>query len=129
MNLQVGIDPTGGNDPWSSNIVWTAPAESFDTFTQFVVEAVAKNNVVSVWTKSGPQLALQHVDVYVDEASLNVVQPARPTAVPVRSTRVVTSTKIITSTRLVTGTNGIVSRMVLTQSVIVTRTVPVATTT
>ena len=25
MNLQVGIDPTGGNDPWSSNIMWTRP--------------------------------------------------------------------------------------------------------
>ena len=52
MNLQVGIDPTGGNNPWSPNIIWSAPAESFDKFTQFVVEAVAQNNVVSVWTKS-----------------------------------------------------------------------------
>jgi LysM repeat protein len=127
MNLQVGIDPTGGNEPWSSNIVWTAPAESFDQFSQFVVEAVAKNNVVSVWTRSAPQLALQHVDVYADEASLNVVQtPVAPKA-PVKSTRVVTSTKIITSTRLVTSTSGVVSRRVITQSVIVSNTVPATT--
>ena len=86
MNLQVGIDPTGGNNPWSPNIIWTAPAESFDTFTQFAVEAVAKNNVVSVWTRSAPQMALQHVDVYVDEASLNVVQSTAKA--PARSTRV-----------------------------------------
>jgi hypothetical protein len=74
MNLQVGIDPTGGNDPWSPNIIWTSPAESFDKFTQFVVEAEAKNKIVSVWTKSRPDMPLQHVDVH-GRGGLNVVQP------------------------------------------------------
>ena len=129
MNFQVGIDPTGGNDPWSPNIIWTAPAESFDKFTQFTIDAVAKNNIVSVWTRSRPDMPLEHVDVYVDEASLNVVQPTKAAKAPAKSTRVVTSTKIVTSTRLVTGTNGIVSRVAVTQSVIVTKTVPVITTT
>jgi LysM repeat protein len=129
MNLQVGIDPTGGNDPWSPNIIWTAPAESYDRFSQFVVEAVAKNNVVSVWTKSRPNMPLQHVDVYVDEGSLNVVQGAKPTTkAPAKSTRVITSTKIITTTRQITGTDGIVYTALITQSVIVTRTVAVTTT-
>jgi LysM repeat protein len=116
MNLQVGIDPTGGNNPWSPNIVWTAPAESFDKFTQFVVEAVAKNNVVSVWTKSRPDMPLQHVDVYVDEASLNVVQgAAKPAkAVPAKTTRVITSTKVITNSR------GITSTVIVTRTVVVT---------
>jgi LysM repeat protein len=127
MNLQVGIDPTGGNNPWSPNIVWTEPAESFDRFSQFVVEAVAKNNIVSVWTKSRPVYALQHVDVYADEASLTVVQPAKVAKAPVKSTRLVTSTKIITSTRLITGTDGIVYTALITQSVIVTRTVAATT--
>jgi LysM repeat protein len=128
MNFQVGIDPTGGNNPWSPKIIWTAPAESFDKFTQFVVEAEAKNNVVSVWTKSRPNMPLQHVDVYVDEASLNVVQPGKAAKAPVKSTRVVTSTKIITTTRQITGTDGVVYTALITQSVIVTKTMPVATT-
>jgi LysM repeat protein len=121
MNFQVGIDPTGGNDPWSPNIVWTAPAESFDKFTQFVVEAVAKNNVVSVWTKSKPEMPLQHVDVYVDEASLNVVQAAAPVKAkaPAKTTRVITTTKVITNS------NGITSTVVTTRTVVVT---PVPTT-
>jgi LysM repeat protein len=128
MNLQVGIDPTGGNDPWSPNIIWTAPAESYDKFSLFVVEAVAKNNVVSVWTKSRPELPLQHADVYVDEASLNVVQGAKPTTkAPAKATRVVTSTKIITTTRQITGVDGIVYTALITQSVIVTKTTPVTT--
>jgi LysM repeat protein len=113
MNFQVGIDPTGGNNPWSPNIIWTAPAESFDKFTQFVVEAVAKNNIVSVWTKSKPDLPLQHVDVYVDEASLNVVQPAKAKA-PAKTTRVITTTKVITNS------NGITSTVVTTRTVAVT---------
>ena len=128
MNFQVGIDPTGGNNPWSPTVIWTAPAESFDKFTLFSVEAVAKNNIVSVWTKSAPELALQHVDVYVDEASLNVVQPARVVSTAIRSTRIVTSTRIITSTRLITGTDGIVYTALITQSVIYTRTISVYTT-
>jgi LysM repeat protein len=129
MNLQVGIDPTGGNDPWSPNIIWTAPAESYDKFSQFVVEAVAKNTAVSVWTKSRPELPLQHADVYVDEASLNVVQGgAKPmTKAPSKATRVVTSTKIITTTRQITGVDGIVYTALITQAVIVTRTTPVTT--
>ncbi|CAG0935654.1 hypothetical protein TFLX_04502 [Thermoflexales bacterium] len=128
MNLQVGIDPTGGNNPWSPNIIWTEPAESFDRFSQFAVEAAAKNNIVSVWTKSRPEMPLQHVDVYADEASLTVVQPAKVAKAPVKSTRLVTSTKIITSTRLITGTDGIVYTALITKSVVVTRTVAVATT-
>jgi LysM repeat protein len=115
MNLQVGIDPTGGNNPWSPNIIWTAPAESFDRFSPFVVEAVAKNNVVSVWTKSRPVIPLQHVDVYVDEGSLVVVQGGAPAkAAPGRTTKIITSTKIIT------GANGITSTVIVTKTVYVT---------
>lgn len=118
MNLQVGIDPTGGNNPWSPNIIWSAPAESFDKFSQFTVDAVAKSNIVSVWTKSKPNMALQHVDVYVDEASLNVVQggaaPAK--AAPAKTTR---TTRIITSTKVITSASGITSTVVVTKSIVV----------
>ncbi|HET7377612.1 MAG TPA: LysM domain-containing protein [Anaerolineae bacterium] len=73
MGMQVGIDPYGGNNPWSSNIIWAPVQESFDHFSQFTVEAVAQNSVVSVWTKSHPFFPQQHNDVYVDAGSLNVV--------------------------------------------------------
>ncbi len=127
MNLQVGIDPTGGNNPWSSNIIWTKPAESFDQFTQFAVEAEAKNNVVSVWTKSRPKYALQHNDVYVDEASLTVVKPTGLAPKP-SSSKIYTTTRIITSTRVITSSSGITSTVVVTRSVVVTSTRPTATT-
>jgi LysM repeat protein len=126
MNFQVGIDPTGGNNPWSSNIIWTTPAESFDKFTQFTVDAIARNNVVSVWTKSKPDMPLQHVDVYVDEASLNVVTGGAKAAkaAPSKTTK---TTKIITSTKVITSASGITSTVIVTRSVVVT--VPVTSTT
>ena len=130
MNLQVGIDPTGGNNPWSPNILWTKPAESFDKFAQFVVEAVAQNSIVSVWTKSRPKYALQHDDVYVDEASLTVVKPSTTTPV---SGRIYTMMKIITTTRSMRSDDGIRYTVFVTRSVVVTSTrsfgsIPVTTT-
>ncbi len=89
MGMKVGIDPYGGNNPWSSNIIWSPVQESFDHFSQFSVEAVAQSNIVSVWTRSQPYFAIEHNDVYVDEASLVVVSntPITTTRRSTRSTR------------------------------------------
>jgi len=70
MGLQVGIDPGGGTDPFSANIVWGQRQEAFDQWAQFGVDAVAKSSTVTVVTRSWPSLALRHNDVYVDDASL-----------------------------------------------------------
>lgn len=128
MNLQVGIDPTGGNNPWSPNIVWTAPADSFDVFTQFTVDAIAQSNTVSVWTRSNPQMPLQHNDVYVDEASLNVVlQSSKTTArTPVTSTRRTTTVQYTTRVYAELGADGI-SRVVVTVPVVTAVSTPVST--
>jgi hypothetical protein len=86
MGMKVGIDPYGGNNPWSGNIVWSPVKEAFDHFELFTVEAVAKSGSVTVFTRSRPYFALQHDDVYVDEASLVVVSNTGKT-VPVRANR------------------------------------------
>ncbi len=70
MTLKVGIDPYGGTDPFSSNIVWSQPGDSYDTFAQFTVQATAGANAVTVFTYSQPVYPLQHNDVYVDDAAL-----------------------------------------------------------
>jgi LysM repeat protein len=118
MGMQVGIDPYGGNNPWSANIIWAPVQESFDHFSQFIVEAVARNSVVSVWTKSRPFFPQEHNDVYVDAASLNVVAAA---PVVNRSTSNFT-TRVITTTKVVTSSNG------LTRTVVTTSTIAVPTT-
>jgi LysM repeat protein len=72
MNLRVGIDPFGGTDPFSPNIVWSKAGDSYDVFSQFTVEAVAAGNAVTAFTYSRPVYPLQHNDVYVDDAALVV---------------------------------------------------------
>jgi LysM repeat protein len=106
MHLRVGIDPTGGNDPWSKDIVWSTEHEAYDQFTRFEVEAVARSSKVTVFTHSRPEFPMEHNDVYVDDAELTligggasvpiVVNPppvvvavgAQPTAEPGRSGKI-----------------------------------------
>ncbi len=76
MGLRVGLDPFGGNNPWSGAIVWSPVKEAFDHWELFVVEAVAQSDRVTVFTRSAPHFAVQHNDVYVDEASLVTIGPA-----------------------------------------------------
>jgi len=85
MHLKVGIDPTGGTDPFSSNVVWSGEGDSFDRWTLFSVETAAMGDAVTVFTHSRPEwtdFARMNNDVYVDDASLIVVgapQPPTPT--------------------------------------------------
>jgi LysM repeat protein len=123
MGMKVGIDPFGGNDPWSPNIVWSPVQESWDVFSQFTVEAVAQGSMVSVWTRSQPVFAIQHNDVYVDAASLNVVTAAK--AAKVAKPALKTTTKVITTTKVVTSTTGVTSTVVTTKTI----SVPITTST
>jgi hypothetical protein len=74
MGLRVGIDPYGGDNPWSGNIVWSAPTDAYDQWQLFAVEATAQANAITVFTRSAPVYPLQHNDVYLDEARLVVVE-------------------------------------------------------
>lgn len=73
VNMRVGIDPTGGVDPFSPNIVWSGTAHPYDQYALFSVEAQATGSVVTVFTYSSPNEPRKHNDIYWDEASLVVV--------------------------------------------------------
>jgi LysM repeat protein len=97
MGMRIGIDPFGGTNPWSGNIIWTEPFDSFDAWHLYTLRAAAQNSTVTVFTRSKPFYGFQHNDVYLDDASLVVVgagsgsgsgtgsgvQPPAPTPVPV----------------------------------------------
>ncbi|MCP4428003.1 MAG: hypothetical protein GY803_26250 [Chloroflexi bacterium] len=70
MYQKVGIDPTGGTDWQSSNIIWAAEREQYDLFDLFQVEAVAQANTITVFLYSRPNLPVKHNDVYWDAAAL-----------------------------------------------------------
>ena len=83
MHMKVGIDPTGGDDPWSPNIVWSPEHDSYDTFGYYEVRATAQSDHVTVFTHSMPEKGLKHNDVYVDTAELVAIQVPEGAAAPV----------------------------------------------
>ncbi len=88
MHMKVGIDPCGGEDPWSPNVVWSPERDTYDQFGYYEVRATAQCDKVTVFTHSMPEKALKHNDVYVDDAELviidasGVAQPAPAQAQP-----------------------------------------------
>jgi LysM repeat protein len=89
-NLQVGIDPTGNWNPWSSDVIWSGTYTFFDTWGQLAVEAVARNDVITVFMRSAPNFPVKHNDMYWDDAVLVALGPggAVPTATAVPPTAV-----------------------------------------
>jgi LysM repeat protein len=72
MKTRVGIDPTGGTDPFSSNIVWSSFQNPLDAFSLHQIEATAQGNAVTVFLWASPTAPELHTDVYADDASLVV---------------------------------------------------------
>jgi LysM repeat protein len=73
MHMKIGIDPMGGTNPWSKDIVWSDEMDAYDKFERYEVQAVARANKVTVFTHSRPENPMEHNDVYVDDAELIVV--------------------------------------------------------
>ena len=102
MHTKVGIDPTGGTNPWAASVVWSQEVETFDHWTDFWIEATAEADTVTVfiysrpdWVDGWPRI---NNDVYVDDASLVVVGEAQPTPAPPPPTSAVPPTPRATST-------------------------------
>jgi LysM repeat protein len=73
MHMKVGIDPCGGEDPFSSSVVWGAEHDAYDQFGYYEVRTTAQCDKVTVFTHSMPEKAMKHNDVYVDDAELVVI--------------------------------------------------------
>jgi hypothetical protein len=99
MHMRIGIDPTGGRDPFNPAIVWSPEQNAYDSWYHFVVEAVAQRSTITVFTYSYPDYRSQDNNVYLDDASL-VIVAAAPTATPRP-----TNTPAATATPMPTPTN------------------------
>jgi LysM repeat protein len=73
LGMRVGIDPFGGTNPFSGNIIWSSAFDTYDAWGLYAVEAVARAGTVTVFTRSTPTWGVNHNDVYVDDGSLVVV--------------------------------------------------------
>ena len=73
MLMRVGIDPKGGANAFSNDIVWSAYFNPLDQWQVACVEAVSEAANVTVFLWSSPDGPRQNQDVYWDDASLVVI--------------------------------------------------------
>jgi len=95
-----GIDPHGGNDGNSGNVVWSDSAMSCNQWVNLSVSTVAQADRVTVFTRGAPEYRVCHNDSYWDDAVLTAVAP---TPVPTNTPRP-TNTPVPTDTPLPTAT-------------------------
>ena len=72
ITLQVGIDPLGGTDPNSENIVWSVAVEQYDAYRQYSISARSASDVVTVWVRSRVAFPQANNFIYLDDASLTI---------------------------------------------------------
>ena len=76
---KVGIDPTGGTDPHSPDVVWCEDVwDNYATFLPLTIGAVSQADHVTVFTFTHYKWALDWNDVYWDDAELTVEGEAPP---------------------------------------------------
>lgn len=87
--ISVGIDPTGGTDWTSANVVWSEASRVLNAWAQVSVQAQAQGGAVTVYIRGDAEFRTKHNDAYVDDACLTYVAPTpaptstpRPTDVP-----------------------------------------------
>lgn len=76
----VGIDPTGGTNPFADTVVWGPGAHIYNVYHETpVVEVIAESDTVTVFTRSRAIWPFKHNDSYTDDAKLEVIdEPAPP---------------------------------------------------
>ena len=89
VHMKVGIDPSGGTNPFGGNVVWSGVTNpvvsgSGSAWQQMAIEAVAQNATVTVFVYSSPDWPMDDgLTSQWDDASLVVTSPAEePTGTP-----------------------------------------------
>ncbi len=85
--FRVGIDPNGGTDPFSPNIIWSQPYYYYDKYGIVgpIQATVGPGGTVTFFTNFYGKWPNKHNDAYADNMSLKVVAtgtPATPTPEP-----------------------------------------------
>jgi hypothetical protein len=74
VTFWVGIDPSGGRNPSSSNVVWGQGAHIYNAYAQVpAVEATAQSESITIFMRAQARYPFKHNDAYWDDADLVVV--------------------------------------------------------
>ena len=85
LMFTVGIDPTGGQDPWSFSVIWGEAKGVYNKFEEVVSADVVipeGSEAVTVFFRSQVRWRLKHNDVYVDNGRLEYVDDPSPPPEP-----------------------------------------------
>ncbi len=81
--VYIGIDPTGGTDWSSPNVIWSEPQMQYNTWLNLQIQAKAKAGTITVFLRGQPEFRVQFNDSYWDDICLTVQRPTpRPTNTP-----------------------------------------------
>jgi len=72
MEVMIGIDPAGGEDPWSSNVIWTSE-NIYDQYDEISVQAMAEAPTITLFIRARTLYPFKTCDAYWDEVSLEVL--------------------------------------------------------
>lgn len=99
FTFSIGIDPTGGTDPWASTVIWGEGAHIYNTHAQVPpVEVVAQGTTVTFFARSAVLWPFKHCDAYMDEMELVVLEDSGilpPEELPVPLVVTVTPMRVV----------------------------------
>ena len=79
----IGIDPTGGTDPFAETVIWGQGAHIYNGFHELPpVEATAQGNTVTVFLRSRTLWPFKHNDAYWDDIVLEASETEGGNQVP-----------------------------------------------
>lgn len=86
LQQRIGLDPTGGTDWQSGNIIWGTARTQYDLYGLFEVSATANASTMTLFVYSQPAYAVKHNDVYWDDARLSTQEELVITVDPSQAT-------------------------------------------
>jgi LysM repeat protein len=131
--IQVGIDPSGGENPESPNIEWSIPiSNQYDAYREYSIITTATSDTVTVWVRSTVGFPALNTYIYLDDAVLaetvsNVVftSTPQPTATDGDDGGIIaTSTTAPTNTTQPTATTAATNTQAPTNTIAPTNTLP-----
>lgn len=81
VDLMLGIDPTGGQDPWLSSVHWHTE-HIYDTYQKLEFSLPVEAGLVTVYLRAKNDYPFKHVDIYWD----NIVASHQPAVSECRGT-------------------------------------------
>jgi hypothetical protein len=82
ITFWLGIDPTGGNNPFSSDVIWGPGAYIYNVYAQVpAIEATAQSERITVFTRARARFPFKHNDAYWDDAELTVASDDSDSAI------------------------------------------------